>query len=361
MRLRTKLFLFLLGGTINSYCLAGGHPLGVCYTTLGAHEYNLNLNGYEVTGEHNEAGYETPEEKLSSSGSYKVRCQCANPGERGNVFYDVYYTARVPSLVPDTTKGNRHYYTINENLSVASSIEVLGRGFIPVPFEAEPNRSDNSGNCDGVDDFTGNPATLVTGSHVKVSFLINKPFIGQVTVPASIVAQLYGGINAEASTRSTEILAKVYIAGDIIVPQTCEVTAGQVINIDFGKIPMNEFSSTQGEAIGSRKITKKVEVQCTGMESENIVYSSFHADSAGSDVSMVGTTNEDVGVAIFDKWGNRVNVNGGAMDMDMDQIGRDGKTAGALNFSAAPASATGRRPEPGTFTADATITLEIKN
>ncbi|EFE3117768.1 TPA: fimbrial protein, partial [Escherichia coli] len=36
-----------------------------------------------------------------------------------------------------------------------------------------------------------------------------------------------------------------------------------------------------------------------------------------------------------------------------------GEKAGSVTFSAAPASLTGARPAPGTFTATATITIEI--
>lgn len=94
------------------------------------------------------------------------------------------------------------------------------------------------------DTVEGNLATLYTGSEVKVSFLINKPFVGQVAIPGTIVANLYGGLDASSSTASTDKLAEVRIVGDIVAPQSCEIDSGQVIEVNFGKIPVADFSTT---------------------------------------------------------------------------------------------------------------------
>ncbi|EHK4177556.1 TPA: fimbrial protein, partial [Escherichia coli] len=54
-----------------------------------------------------------------------------------------------------------------------------------------------------------------------------------------------------------------------------------------------------------------------------------------------------------------INVNGGELPTDMGKSNVFGEKAGSVTFSAAPASLTGARPAPGTFTATATITIEI--
>lgn len=179
--------------------------------------------------------------------------------------------------------------------------------------------------------------------------------------PGTIVADLYGGLDAASSTSSTEKMAEIKIAGDIVVPQNCEIAPGQTLEIDFGKIPAPEFSATKGTAVTSHKVKKTIQVQCTGMLDENIVYSTFHGDPVDADATMMKVNgNDDVGIVVYDKWDRQVSVNGGRMDMDRGE-NNNGAENNSLTFSAAPASATGAQPKPGTFEAYATVTLEIEH
>ncbi|GCH47800.1 fimbrial protein [Escherichia coli] len=74
---------------------------------------------------------------------------------------------------------------------------------------------------------------------------------------------------------------------------------------------------------------------------------------------MVVTSNPNVGIKIYDKNNKEINVNGGELPTDMGKSNVFGEKAGSVTFSAAPASLTGARPALGTFTATATITIEI--
>lgn len=355
MRLWTIILFSCFMVLISPVCRAGD---GICHAVKGTYIYNLNLNDARIPAEKNKAGTEVRDlETLTSSESYKVGCSCLT--HFSSTFREVYYTARSPLSI-DTTRNGYTYYTLNDNLSIATSIAVLGRGFIAVPFEAEPNVVKDGMNC-YTDTVEGNLATLYTGSEVKVSFLINKPFVGQVAIPGTIVANLYGGLDASSSTASTDKLAEVRIVGDIVAPQSCEIDSGQVIEVNFSKIPVADFSTTQGTAAAGHKVTKTVQVKCTGMLDENIVYSTFNADPVDSSANMMKVLgNDDVGIMIYDKWDRMVKVTGGKMDMDMG-VNNGGAETNSLTFSAAPASATGARPQPGTFEAYATITLEITN
>lgn len=340
---------------ISPVCRAGD---GICHTRYGVYTYDLNLNGAKIPAEANKAGTEVRDLKdLTSSQTYEISCDCLT--HFSSTFRNVYYTARSPLSI-DTTKNGYTYYTLNDNLSIATSVKVHGRGLIAVPFEAESNVVQVGTEC-YTDTVEGGFATLDTGSEVTVSFLINKPFVGQVAIPGSIVANLYGGLDANSSVASTDKLAEIRIVGDIVAPQSCEIDSGQVIEVNFGKIPVADFSITQGTAAAGHKVTKTVQVKCTGMLDENIVYSTFNADPVDSRANMMKVLgNDDVGIMIYDKWDQMVKVTGGKMDMDMG-VNNAGAETNSLTFSAAPASATGARPQPGTFEAYATITLEITN
>lgn len=331
---------------------------GICHSVGGSYIYNLNLNNQQVPADKNKAGTEVRDiETLSSSGSYKAACNCLS--HFSSSFRNIYYTAKSPLSI-DTTKSNYTYYTLNENLSIATSIHVLGRDFIAVPFSAEANHMTQGSYC-YTTSVEGDDVILDTGSQIKISFLVNKPFIGKISIPGTIVADLYGGLDQASSIASTERLAEIRIIGDIVVPQNCEIAQGQTLEIDFGKIPATSFSATKGEAVTSSKVKKTIKVQCTGMADENIVYSTFKADPVDSDAMMMKVNgNDDVGIVVYDKWDQVVNVNGGSMDMDMG-ANQGGAETNSLTFSAAPASATGDQPKPGTFDAYATITLEIKH
>ena len=284
MKFRTPLFLSALIIFMTPVCKAYTTGDGICHSEGGAYIYNLNLNGQSIPADKNKAGTEIRDlETLSSSTSYKAQCNCLTHYSTG--FRQIYYTARSP-LSEDVVKNGYTYFTLNNNLSIATSILVLGREYIPVPFSAEPNVMSHSSYCYAPGE-EGSEPTLNTGSQIKISFLINKPFIGRVSVPGTIVADLYGGLDAASSTSSTEKMAEIKIAGDIVVPQNCEIAPGQTLEIDFGKIPAPEFSATKGTAVTSHKVKKTIQVQCTGMLDENIVYSTFHGAPVDADATMM--------------------------------------------------------------------------
>jgi len=357
MSLRIANLLCLMLITSASFCYAGD---GVCHSDKGTIAYNLTLNNAEIPAEKNEAGTEVRDFKtLSSSQTYKAHCDCLT--RFSTIYSNIYYTARSPLSI-DSTRGGYTYYTLNNNLSIATGIHILGYDFVPVPFEGVKNAQTGNKYCfTSETSHDGDLITLDSGSKVNISFLINEAFIGKVTIPPTIVADLYGGISSDASIASTDKLAEIKISGDVTAPQNCEIAPGQTLEVDFGKIESSAFSSTKGTAVSSHKVKKTILVQCTGMSDDNIVYSTFRADPVDSDGMMMKVTgNDDVGIAVYDKWDRPVNVNGGAMDMDMG-ANQGGKESNSLTFSAAPASATGSQPQPGTFEAYATITLEIKN
>lgn len=357
MKVRTHLYITALMLLVAPVCKAYTGGDGVCHSVGGTYMYALNLNGKTIPADKNKAGTEVRDmATLTSSASYKVDCNCLT--HFSSSYRNIYYTARSP-LSEDVVKNGYTYYRLNDNLSIATSIHVLRRGAIPVPFSAEPNEMTQGAYC-YTPSVEGSDVTLDTGSEITVSFLVNKPFIGRISVPGTVVASLYGGLDAASSTSSTEKMAEIRIAGDIVVPQNCEIAPGQTLEIDFGKIPATEFSSTKGTAVSNRKVKKTIQVQCTGMLDDNIVYSTFQGDPVDADAMMMKVNgNDDVGIVVYDKWERQVSVNGGRMDMDMG-ANNGGAENNSLTFSAAPASATGTQPKPGTFDAYATITLEIE-
>ena len=324
----------------DTYCEADG----------GTHHSVLVFSGTKISAAQNKTG-QTVNKNVNNGEQYSGVCHCNR-----NYNY-AYYTAESnPALEKMSSRNNVQYYNLNEYLDVGLSIEILGRGYINVPFADQPNNPDGSYTCTNNKKIT----TFTSGSDAIIYFYIKEPFIGTVTIPATLLASLYA-TTSSISSGNTHILSDVYIQGDITAPQECIVNGGQTIEVNFGKIPASEFSATPGTAITDRKIPISASVKCTGMSAGQDVEVSLHATQAGSLPTVIETTNADVGIKMYDEYNNEVDVNGGRMETDMGTRSRLGEENGEFNFSAAPASATGTRPQPSTFDANVTITMEIKN
>ncbi|EBA2368292.1 fimbrial protein [Salmonella enterica] len=324
----------------DTYCEADG----------GVHHSVLVFSGTKISAAQNNAG-QTINQNVDNGDQYKGVCHCNR-----NYSY-IYYTAEDnPALQKTTSRSNVQYYNLDEYLDVGLSIKILGRGFINVPFTNKPNDPDGSYTCTN----KKNTTTFTSGSDAIIYFYIKEPFIGKVTIPTTLLASLYATTSSRSSGHTNK-LSDVYIQGDITAPQECVINGGQTIEVDFGKIPASEFSATPGAAITDRKIPITASVKCTGMSTGQDVEVSLHATQAGSLPTVIETTNADVGIKMYDEYNNEVDVNGGRMETDMGTRSRLGVEDGEFNFSAAPASATGTRPQPSTFDANVTITMEIKN
>ncbi|MFP1461898.1 fimbrial protein [Escherichia coli] len=135
-----------------------------------------------------------------------------------------------------------------------------------------------------------------------------------------------------------------------------------MIYFDFDTIPASEFSSTAGQAITSRKITKTVSIECTGMGM---------SVRRKSMLLLQGRTE-----AVTIRWLRQTMPMSGSKFTINRMLKLASTTAsypqtwatlrffgrnGSVTFSAAPASFTGARPQPGVFNATATLTIEFVN
>lgn len=349
--------LYIAGLLILASPTAFAEVAGTCTTISGTHVLNLNFPQTSISAKDNVPGKTMVDiAEATASDSYQVNCSCDSKHRLNKGFSAIYYTADpTGGLVFDKKIGEVSYYNLNEYLDVGVKIFIKNVGYTAIPFEHVSNRSTASHTCGSSNDIT-----LDTGTSSMLSFYIRKSITGLVTIPLTDVALVYGGISNDLPRG--EAIAKVRIKGSIIASQQCEINDGQVINIDFGQIPASEFSATPGTSITSKKIEKTVTVSCSGLDRSQKVNADFNATAASADNTMVSTSNNNVGIKIYDTNGDPVMVNGGALKTEMGStsiIG--GKSNGTITFSAAPASATGARPTPGTFNADATITLEFSN
>ena len=329
-------------------------PRGICTPDNGVFHSTLNFSGYLITANENRVGsiFNTT---VTNGASYPGRCHCdTGPLDR---FSYIYYTAIInDALIFAGVHSNLNYYNLNPNLDVGIAIDILGVGMVNAPFEYHPNKSTTSYDCGRI-----SPLNVSSGAKANISFYIKKTFAGKLIIPETKISTLYGTISRDTPVDYSQPLADVYIRGDITAAQTCEINNLQPIYFDFKEIPAADFSSVAGNAVTTHKITKTVTIECEnlGLLNTDDITTSFYATESSTDNSMVVTSNPNVGVKIYDKNNKEIKVNGGELSTDMGKTTVYGEKAGNVTFSAAPASLTGARPAPGTFTATATITIEI--
>ncbi|MER3171395.1 fimbrial protein [Salmonella enterica subsp. enterica serovar Chester] len=334
---------------------------GTCATTTGMHTLSLNFPLTEINAQNNVSGTTLMDiANATSSDSYSIKCEC-DTSHRNGTFHEIFYTADpAPGMVYDQTINGLSFYYLNEYVDVGTKIYVLNAGYTGVPFEHVSNQTTTTNHTCHGSSSSAVSINLQTGTDAQLSFHIKKSLNGSVVIPATDVAILYANISS-GSTRG-DIIAKVRISGSLRAPQSCTIGEQDIV-FNFDTIPASEFSSTVGQAITSRKMTKTVDVVCTGMGDERTqgVDISFLATESDSDNTMVMTSNDDVGIKIYNKNNAEINVNNGILPTDMEKTSVLGRKTGSVTFSAAPASLTGARPEPGPFTATATLTIEFTN
>ncbi|EOQ49033.1 MULTISPECIES: fimbrial protein [Escherichia] len=329
-------------------------PRGICTPDNGVFHSTLNFSGYLITANENRVGsiFNTT---VTNGASYPGRCHCdTGPLDR---FSYIYYTAIINDALSFAgVHSNLNYYNLNPNLDVGIAIDILGVGMVNAPFEYHPNKPTTSYDCGRI-----SPLNVSSGAKANISFYIKKTFAGKLIIPETKISTLYGTISRDTPVDYSQPMADVYIRGDITAAQTCEINNLQPIYFDFKEIPASDFSSVAGSAVTTHKITKTVTIECEnlGLLNTDDITTSFYATESSTDNSMVVTSNPNVGVKIYDKNNKEIKVNGGELSTDMGKTTVYGEKAGSVTFSAAPASLTGARPAPGTFTATATITVEI--
>lgn len=328
-------------------------PTGYCTADGGTHISELTINS-TIAARDNVTGH-VASTTVDNGNLYQGTCYCVT--DRNGQWHNDNYTAVInPSLIESANRGNVQYYQLDEFLDVGISIEIYGTGLVNAPFKDVINHPNGVSTCtNGI-----KTSKFDSGSKGIIYFYVTQPFTGKTAIPRTLISHLYSTINPEYPL--TEPLADIYISGYVEATQECEINGGQIITVNFDKIPATEFSSTRGGAITSRRIEVPVTVSCTGMARGQGIQAEMQANPVAGDPSMIQTDNPDVGIKIYtnDQGKELGNVNGGKMPAAMGNpvLGRE---SGSLSFWAAPASATGTKPEPGAFNAQAILVLEVTN
>ncbi len=180
-------------------------------------------------------------------------------------------------MVPGNLTATRdfdglHFYSINKYLEVATELYVGGnlKEWVATPFPNVDNLFPSA--CSGVTNW-------ISGANGYVSLYFTRPFVGQVVIPSTKILDLYG--TKVSGSYGGMPMSSVYMSGLVTVPQSCEINAGQVINVKFGNIMSNDIKNPGEIANGFTPKVVDMTLACNNISNGVVVSLSFSGEPSG--------------------------------------------------------------------------------
>lgn len=337
-----RLVKLTLGGLLCLFSVSSFAATGWCTTVTGTKIYNFPfVKQYDNPADNKAGMYFNRTYQWNLAANYAANCDCTTP--------DItYYWAVVPGNLTATRDfDGLHFYSLNQYLEVATELWIGGerREHVATPFKDEGNKFVSA--CSGVTNW-------ISGANGYVSLYFTRPFVGQVVIPSTKILDLYG--SKVRGSYGGMPMSSVYMSGSVTVPQSCEINAGQVINVNFDNIMSNDIKTKGDIANGFTPKVVNMTLACNNISNGVVVSLSFSGEPASGDpTALKSYDNTDIGVRVRDANGNIVSPNNGNLPVTFDYSSQTGTSSMTL----APMNVTGNTPALGRFNAVATINAEI--
>ncbi|WP_442801647.1 fimbrial protein [Serratia rubidaea] len=321
---------------------------GWCRAVDGVQNYNYTFNYNLTNPEDNREGHVIRNAfEWGGGGTYRGTCDCTSTDGVGQTFFNF----RVPSSLSfHHSDGGLNYYSISDNLAAATEIWVSGNTnrFFPTPQANVSNNWIDYSLCNG------NTSNFTTGSRGRLSLYFKRSFVGQVTIPNTVVAEVYASV--ANNSFNNDPMARVSLQGTVTVPQSCRINDGAVIDVDFGSILSSSLATQGSGPVGYTKRVVEMAYICTNVSEGVRLSFTFNGGASPDDVNSLATDNDDVGVRIEDMSGAAITPNSGELSGTFDFDSQSGST----RFQAYPINTTGNQPAAGNFSSTATITTNME-
>lgn len=335
-----------------------GNGTGWCTPTSGTRTFPFSFNQTIDSTDDNRRG-EIIEADWSTSGNYAAVCDCDNVDYRG---YN-YFTATTGDLTQKGTFGESRYYGyMNYYVLLPGKLEVgteayiagsLGQ-FVPVPFTSVSNKDASAGGCPGAE-----MKSMTAGNRGHVRIYITHPLVGEVVIPETTIVNLYLSKSVIDSGENippgVAPVAHVTMSGTIIVPQSCSINAGQIIEVKLPDVLGKDIRHL-GDSPQESHVTTQVNFTCSNVADGTNLSMSLNGENDPHNDDYLKTSNDSIGIRISDKYDNTI-VPGGSAELPIENY-RSG--AGSAEFTAAPVNTTGTIPHTGEYQATATLELQIR-
>ncbi|MFS3860888.1 fimbrial protein [Proteus mirabilis] len=175
---------------------------------------------------------------------------------------------------------------------------------------------------------------------------IVKPFIDSIPIESKTMFYVY--VNTEPNEALGEVVYTISYSGSFSAPQSCEFNAGDIIEINFGKIGAQLFKEA---GIGNKPnnvnaVTKNFTINCKNIDAQ--AYLKLRIEAAEASDNIILSDNPDIGFKVSDNNGNILTPN----DINSNFPFQLNENASAnLAIKAWPVSTTGQLPKEGVFSA----------
>ena len=288
------------------------------------------------------------------TGGYQFRVECT-----GNPKDFIYTNMRPGGNFPVAwTDGPWTYYRVDDYFSIALSwSDCSGTHYIPTPpFHGfclngiypvtVENMIQMNGSIPGKE-WMGRTRTTWT-----LKLRVERAFSGPRPVNLrNLFRYYYGDIASDRAT--VELLS---LAGNITVPETCTINAGQIIQVNLGDVGAGRFGGKGQKPDGYTPVTTSAPVTCNDAAAQRNVRVSLAATPSPDLNTAIRTSNPDVGVVVTDVNDRVVQPNVDTLPLRLQSNGA-GSNNGTVTMKAYPVSTTGRPPAQGNFSATAAITV----
>lgn len=336
-----------------------GNGTGWCTSKQGTKQVSFDVTKTvtETTG--NESGAIIEANWSSGSGAYNAACDCDNTDYRGVN----YFTATTGNLTEKgthsliTAYGTMEFYELVANkLQIGTEMYIAGNlgAYVPVPFAAVSNKDAGGGGCG-----TATMRSLTAGYTGRVSIFITSPLAGEVTIPATVIANLYLSKSADNPGENVSApvapITQVLISGTLTIPQSCSINAGQIIEVKLPDIQGKDIRNL-GDSPQESHVTTRVNLTCSNVANGTNLSLSLAGTNDPHNSDYLQTDNENIGIRISDKEDNTI-VPNGSTELPVDDY-QDG--SGSSTFTTAPVNTTGNIPRTGQYQATATLNVQIR-
>lgn len=261
-----------------------------------------------------------------------------------------YFKADVPNLPAVYSDGEYNYFKISKELAVGTKVFIGGtiNQYFATPFVDVGNN--NVGSCPG----PTSEQEFATGSKGLLALYFIKAFVGEVNIPPTTVVNIYG--TRTKGSYSSVPLSTVSVTAHVVVPQTCKINDGQVINVDFGTLMNTDIKTKGAVPTGFTKKITQLAYVCTNISEGVLLSFTFNGQSSPNDTNALSTNNADIGVRLEDMNGSIITPNSGKLPAQFDYSTQSGSTS----FQSYPVNTTGVTPNTGQFSSTATITTNME-
>lgn len=163
-------------------------------------------------------------------------------------------------------------------------------------------------------------------------------------------------MNAAGNCQSKDyVFTRVFANFNVTVPQSCELNAGQVINIDFGNISSGAFKIARANAQGVQPQSREISVKCDNIAGNAQLTLRLQADKYNGDI-VVSDESDDIGFRVTNNSGTPLIPNNidNFIPFTLDNNARQNVTIKVF-----PASVTGNKPAEGPVTSRAYLRVDF--